>query len=850
MVGRSLGHYRLLEKLGAGGMGEVYLAQDSRLHRQVALKILPPERSAYSNSLERFQREARLVAALNHPNIVTIYSVEEHEGLHFLTMELVQGNTLEELIPLAGMPLRHVLEIGIPLAEALAAAHGQGIVHRDLKPANVMVSREGRVKVLDFGIAQPASDDATTIVEGMAVEGKTIRKEALTGTGLILGTPAYMSPEQLLARPLDPRTDLFSLGTVLFQMATGRRPFSGGSSSETAAAVLRDAPPRPSSLNPQVPPELDELIGRCLEKDPSRRVQSAREVAEGLQKLMTSPVSSTPFLLSSGGTVPPARVRRLSRPATVLIAASCCVAALALAATAPRLLGLLEMPLHLTSTSAKQSNQRPGLAVLPLGNFSQDPEYFVDGMTDALIASLSDVREVRVISRQSVMRFKKSSEPLPEIARKLGVAMVVQGSVMRAGNRVRITAQLIRADPEQQIWAHSYERDFRDVLALQKEVTAAISREIEGKLEPAAPRPAAARPVDPEAYDAYLRGRFALNLRTKEGFATALESFQEALRRDPAFAPAHAGLAELHCLTANFAFAEPAEAYRQARLHARSALELDPELADAHVSLGIVQLFADRNWDGAEKSFRQVITLRPNHPTAHNYYAIYLLVRGRLAEATEQFRLHLDLNPLSPNAHANLGTMVYLAGRPDEALRLFRRAQALAAPDFSGAYDAMAELYRLQGDPEMDFKYFRKALLLTYPQILPAMDEAERKSGQRAALQAAGEALERELARNPSVAPSDIARVYVRLGEREKALDCLEESYRRGFVDALLIGAMENWDWDTLRTEPRFRALVQRVRQSSNPGENGSPSPGTRHLGCAGGSSQPEPRTSLLKRRP
>ena len=837
MVGRWLGHYRLLEKLGAGGMGEVYLAEDLRLHRHVALKILPPERSAHVKSLERFQREARLVAALNHPNIVTIHSVEEHEGLHFLTMELVQGSTLAELIPPQGMPLRRILEIGIPLADALAAAHEQGIVHRDLKPANVMVSHEGRVKVLDFGIgiAQPCSDGGTTIVDGRAT-----REEALTGTGLILGTPAYMSPEQVLGRPMDPRTDLFSLGAVLFQMATGRHPFLGNGSSETVAAILRDTPPRTSSLNPQVSPELDELIGRCLEKEPSRRVQSAHEISESLQALVTSPAASMPPLLP---TVIPTRVRHLDRPATALVATACCVA-LGLAAMAPRLPRLLEMPLHLAPASAKAPNQRPGLAVLPLGNFSQDPEYFVDGMTDALIASLSDVQGVRVISRQSVMRFKKSSEPLPEIARKLDVDMIVQGSVMRVGNRVRITAQLVRAVPEQQIWGHSYERDFRDVLALQREVTAAISREIQVKLEPTSSRPAAAQPVDPEAYDAYLRGRFALNLRTKTGFDTALESFQEALRRDPDFALAHAGLAELYCLIANFAFADPAESYQQARPHARSALELDPELADARVSLGLVQLFADRDWDGAEKSFRQVLALHPSHPTAHNYYAIYLLARGRQAEATEQFRLHLELNPLSPNALANLGNMVYLEGRPGEALRLLRQAQALAPPDFSGAYASMTEFYRLQGDPEMDFRYFRKTLLLRYPQIPPAMDEANRKGGRRAALQAAAEALEKELVRNPSVKPSDIARVYVRLDEREKALDCLEESYRRGFIDALLIGAMENWNWNILRTEPRFRTLVQRARQSSYSGEHSTPSPSTRPLGCAGGSSQPKQKAS------
>ncbi len=461
MLDRWIGNYRLLEKLGAGGMGEVYRAEDSRLRRQVALKILSTGNAGRLHSLERFRREACAVAALNHPNIVTLYSVEEHEGTHFLTMELVHGRTLGSLIPPDGLPLYRLLEIAVPLAEALEAAHERGIVHRDLKPENVMVSQNGRVKVLDFGIARSEPDDALTLVEGAD-------SDALTETGLIIGTPSYMAPEQALGHPVDPRADLFSLGVLLYQMATGRRPFHAGSASETVAALLRDDPAKPSSLNPGVPQELDDLIARCLEKDVAQRLPSARELRQRLLVLAARLSAPTPAFPTDTR-----RITRLRRRWQTPVAAFALTGCLTLMASfaGPKMM-------HLGAAET----QRPGLAVLPLGNFSQDPDYFADGMTDALIAALSDTPGVRVLSRQSVTRYKSSSETLPEIARELGVDVVVQGSVMRAGNRVRITAQLIQTDPEQQIWARSYERDLDDVLSVQQEVARAVSGEVQRRL--------------------------------------------------------------------------------------------------------------------------------------------------------------------------------------------------------------------------------------------------------------------------------------------------------------------------------------------------------------------------------
>jgi eukaryotic-like serine/threonine-protein kinase len=825
VLDRCIGSYRLLEKLGAGGMGEVYKAADTRLHRHVALKTLAPDHALREHSVERFRREACSVAALNHPNIVTIYSVEEHEGLHFLTMELVQGRTLDGLIPPEGLPLRRLLEIAVPLAEALEAAHERGIVHRDLKPANVMVSEAGRIKVLDFGIAKSEPDEAATIVEGAAAEA------VLTETGIIIGTPAYMSPEQAMGHHVDHRTDLFSFGVVLYEMATGRRPFAGGGASYIFAALLRDTPAKPSSVNPRVPEGLDDLIALCLEKDVARRLQSARELRQRLQTLSAGlSTAAIPFPTDTGHVT---RLRRRWRTPAAAFAVTGCLA-VTLAVTRPRLDYFLtgsDKAVAVESAAAL----RPGLAVLPLGNFSQDPEYFVDGMTDALIASLSEIHGVRVISRQSVMRFKSSSEPLPEIARALGVEIIVQGSVMRAGNRVRITAQLIRADPEQQIWAHSYERDLRDVLTLQNEVARAISQEIQVKLEPEdQQRLAQARPVDPQAYDAYLKGRHAWNQRTPAGFASALEFFQEALRRDPKLALAHAGIADVYSFGPIFGFASPAEAFPQARKHAEAALALDPDLADAYVSLGVVHLFADRDWDRADIRLRRARALNPNNPMAHQMYSLYLVARGRRQEVLEQARLHYELDPLSPTANVNIGVKAYEEGRKDEAIRHFQKAMSLA-PGFFASYLRLSGLYRMEGKPDLELETFQKSLAVRYPQLALEMDRAYQSGGRKAALQAAAKTL--EMSSGEAVVPDDLARIYERLGQPNLALDCLEESQRRGYPGILLLAANTEWDWPTLRSEPRFRSLVDQISKrpspsGPNPGDAAPARSGAR--GCGG----------------
>jgi serine/threonine-protein kinase len=789
VLNRQIKHYRLLEKLGSGGMGDVYRAEDGLLQRQIALKILSPARAAELQNLERFKREACSVAALNHPSVVTIYSVEEHEGLHFLTMELVQGQTLTGLIQPGGLPLRRLVEIALPLAEALEAAHGQGIVHRDLKPDNIMLSRDGRVKVLDFGIAKSAR-------QLTLVDGQPPRDVTLTQAGLIIGTPAYMAPEQIVGEEVDHRADLFTFGVLVYEMATGQRPFPGSTASEVFPAVLRDTPPPPSSLNPQIPAVLDELITGCLEKDPGRRVQTATALRERLQALLLE-ISASRLLPAAGR-----RPGRWKNPRFVTGVLGMAAAAL--------LLAWLGWRMSPKVKPAPGEAHRPGLAVLPLGNFSNDPEYFADGMTDALISSLSSIQGVRVISRQSVMRYKKSSEPLPQIAQELGVDMIVQGSVIRSGNRLRINAQLIRAQPEQQIWSRSYERDLRDVLTLQSEVAQAISEEVQVKLEPGdRKRLAAARPVDPQAYDAYLQGRYAWNRRTAGGLTSAVRYLQEALARDNRFALAHAGLANVYTLSALYGVVSPPEAFAKAREHADAALEIDPDLADAYVSLGLIHLFADQKWTAAEDNFHRALALNPNDSAAHHFYVLFLMARGRDREVGEELRRAAELDPLSPVVNLNQGYLAARNGHAAEALQHFQKAQALA-PDLGIVYLYFSVLYRQQGRADLDFLSFRKSLELRFPEIMPAMDEAYRRGGRKAALQSAAGALQ-EMAKKQLLSPEDIAHVYVELGDRGRALDFLEESYRRGFPGAVLFASNQDWEWDIVRNEPRFRALIERI---------------------------------------
>lgn len=784
-------------------MGEVYLAQDLQLGRRVALKLLSPEQASRATFVERFRREARAAAALEHPNIVTLYSVEEIDGLSFLVMELVEGSTLADLIPPGGMPLDLMLRIAVQLADALRTAHRRGIIHRDIKPRNLMIDAKERLKVLDFGIAKrlPAEDEPT-LVGGEPVEPE------LTREGQILGTVSYMSPEQLQGLPLDARSDLFSVGVVLYEMATGRLPFRSQGPAGQVLQILEEKIPLPGVVRAGLPRRFDEIVARCLEGDPRQRYQSAQVLHDDLLALWRDPISSSRIPIVADEPVPPAKSRknawqRLRKPV-----AGSMLAALILVTGAVALLR--------NRVAVRPAPDRiiHALAVLPLENLSGEREYFVDGMTDALIASLGNVGRVRVISRQSVMRFRESEEPLPAIARQLGVDLVLTGSVVRSGPQVRITANLVQADPERQLWAETYERDLKDVLALQDEVARAVASQVQMELtDQERSLLSDAKPVDPEAYDLYLQGRYSWEKRTPEGLEKAIGYFGQAIAKEPDYAAAHAGLADAWALFGYFRLAPPEIAFARARAESTRALELDPDLAEAHASLGYVLFFYDWNGPAAERELRRALELNPSYASVHQWLWAYLSSAGRLDEAGQHLMIAKQLNPLSPTINVSMASQFLMLRDIDRTIEQCRKSIDLE-PGYSPAYEHLWAALDWKGRDAEAFEAFGHALsLYGYIQIGMKSEGVYARSGYRAALAAAGDALAREP--DQEKAPvSFIAATFALAGEKDKALAWLEKGVQRR--EPFVLWLRQHVEWESLRDDPRFQRLAERVdRQRS-----------------------------------
>jgi len=855
VIGQTISHYRILEKLGGGGMGVVYQAEDTKLGRVVALKFLVGEGSALPRepgglpyqidraALERFKREARAASALNHPNICTIYDIDEHEGQPFIAMELLDGETLKQRIGVGArhpdfagtggvpLPTDTLLDLAIQIADALDAAHVKGIIHRDIKPANVFVTNRGQAKILDFGLAKLTTVGARHGVPLQPAEGRTgdgddlsrpvgipataptasLDEAHLTSPGAVMGTVAYMSPEQARGEELDARTDLFTFGAVLYEMATGRQAFVGATTAVIHDAILNRAPTSPVQLNPELPAKLEEIITKALEKDRDIRYQHASDLRADLKRLKRDTESGRTVGARHGVPLPRRWAFVSGIAAFLLVAVGAVILGLNVAGLRDRLLTIVGASVSRRTVPLPRIES---LAVLPLENLSgdKDQEYFADGMTEALIAELGQIGSLRVISRTSVMRFKgaRPQGGLEEIARQLKVDAVVEGSVLRSGDRVRITAQLIGAVPERHLWARSYERDLRDVLSLQGEIARAIADEVRAKLTPdVQARLTRARPVNPEAYEAYLRGRYFWNKRTEEGTKKGIEFFGQALEKDPAYALAYTGLADCYYLLADYRFVPWKEAYPRAKGAATKALELDETLAEAHTSLAVIKGEYEWDWLGAEREFKRAIEFNPNYATAHHWYSDYLGVMGRHEEAIAEIKRAQQLDPLSLIINAVAGYRFYWARRYDEAVEQLRKTLEMD-PNFAVAHWLLGQTYEQTGEYQSAIAEYQKGRSASGGSVylVAALGHAYAAAGKRReALKILGEL--KELSKHTYISPYSTGVIYIALGEKDQALEWLEKAYqeRAAGIVILKVDPM----LDPLRSDPRFQALLRRM---------------------------------------
>jgi non-specific serine/threonine protein kinase len=765
ITGQKLGRYRIVEKIGAGGMGDVYRAHDEHLDREVAIKMLPPETIADGHSLQRFHNEAMALSRLNHPNICSIYDVDLQAGQPFIVMELLEGQTLNERI--AGRPLRldELLDLAIQIADALETAHAKGIVHRDIKPGNIFVLSRGQAKVLDFGLAK--------LTLPSTGESGILTAETLTTPGAAVGTTPYLPPEQARGKEVDARADLFSFGLVLYEMTTGRPAFSGSTSAIVFDAILNRDPIPASRLNPNLPVELEQILSKALEKDREMRYQTAADIRADLKRLKRD------FDLGRlrVGKASQSRERSVREP-------------------------------RVTPSRIR------AIAVLPLANLSRDPEqdYFVDGMTEEIITDLAQIGALRVISRTSAMRYKGSDKPLPEIARELNVDALVEGSVMRAGGRVRITAQLIHAATDQHLWAKSYERDVSDVLALQSEVARAIAEEVQAKLTPQErARLTRARQVTPAAHEAYLKGRYSWARTTEESVRKSIEYFLEAIAKDGRYALAYAGLADAYNQLANpiLEIVPQGAVIPKVQAAATKALELDDTLAEAHISLGRIKFYYDWDWADAEKSFRRAIELSPNYPYAHHVYALLLSALGRHTEAIHHSTLAQQCDPVAPLVNGVAG-LIYCFARQFETAEEQLRKTLQVEPNFMFAHWILGGLCLVPMERyDEAIVHLQKAIALSgnvaHPRGL--LGYAYAKVGRRDdALRTLVE-LE-ELSRQRYVAPVSKAFTYSALGN-ERMWQALEEAYEQR--SSSLVWARVFPHWDEVRLQPRFQDLLRRM---------------------------------------
>jgi len=819
---RRISHYRILKKLGEGGMGQVYLAEDLNLGRQVAIKVLSHELTDNPDHLRRFEREARAASALNHPNILTVYEIGQSDGAHFIATEFIEGESLSQRMKRGPMELAEVLDIGIQIASALAAAHEARIVHRDIKRDNIMVREDHLVKVLDFGLAKLVQQEANELDS----EGVT-RALHKTTPGVVMGTAEYMSPEQARGQEVDERTDIWSLGVVLYRMVTGKTPFSGGTISDVIASILKtDPPPLVNEAEP-VPRELEQIISKALRKNREDRYQHIKDLLIDLKdckqewEFSSRLGTSAPREQRSGQSARSAEVETSSVTGVHPTSRDEYTVdkfkrhKLGVAAALVVLIGLATIGAlaYRRYFAAADQTGIDSLAILPFVNDTGDSEmeYVSDGLSESLINNLSQLPGLKVIARSSAFRYKGKNANAEEVAQALGVKSILTGRVLRLGENLQINVELMDARDKTQVWGGQYNRSGRDLMAVQQEIARDISRNLRLKLSGLEQsRVGNLHTANGEAYELYLKGRFYWNKRTGESLKKSLDYFNQSIEKDPSYALAYVGLADAYIVIPYFSVATAQDSYPKAKAAAQRALEIDDRLAEAHTAMAAVLMNYDWNLPESNREYERAIELNPNYATAHHWYAREnLIIMGQFDRALAEMRRAQELDPLSLIINANFGKAYFNARRYDDAVQQLRKTVEIDQ-SFFVAHHYLGSAYAMKGNYSEALAEYQKARQLNPddPHVVALLARLYAISGKRdEALRTLAQL--KSMARERYVADYSIALVYAALGEKDLAFELLEKSYRDHTVDMLTL----YYDplIDNLRSDPRFADLQRRV---------------------------------------